>query len=452
MYQSVRIVIVMAAVLALFLGLFGLLMLRTHKTIPGRRYWSVGNLLFAVCLPLLVLRQTLPDWISVVGANALMVVASILALEGTRAFRGVRRRIWAAYAGGVLVIFSLVYFTYVVNNLNARVSVMSLFLGSVLLLCSFNLLHEIPVEHKLGGWFTGVMFALSGAILIVRAIYFHFETPLNDLFAFSWANVVFTGGSVLSISCCSIGWLVLSNERLFDSMARRVAAADAAKDELVMVMNDEIRNPLSGIMAVTELLSDTPLTREQQEMILGARTGVEEALRVHDNLEDLSKIEAGKLILESTPFELRSVIESVANVYKPIATVKGLDLVVAYPDDLPCRFIGDPARLRLVIMNLVGSAVKFAPQGQIRIAANCEARDTVLASIRVSVYTSSKGQEEKMMARAQTRTPRTDESGSIGLSVSKKLIELMGGTLPGERRVGDGSELWFTLCLPLQTS
>ena len=269
MEDNARILMAVAAFFVLVLAFFGGLIWGTRKAVPGRVQWSTANLLYALCLLLLTVRSSVPAWIGVVGANTFVVGATILALEGTRAFRGLRPRIWAAYLGGGLAILAVVYFTYISNNLNARASVLSLFMGSVAALCSITLLKGMPSGNRLGMVYTGAMFALSAAVQIARAIYFHFASPMTDsgMFATPWANAA-NLGTALSIASCSIGWRVLSNERLLDSMAGRVAAADAGKSQFVKLMSHEIRNPLSGIKAVADLLLDTSLTQEQQEMML----------------------------------------------------------------------------------------------------------------------------------------------------------------------------------------
>jgi len=472
-----------AIVFALLLCLLGLWIWWTRRTYRGCGRWILANLLFALSMFLFLLRQVAPDWLSVVAANTLLVAGSILSIEANREFRGMRPRVWAVNAGGGLALAGIVYFEYVVNSINARICTMSLFMTMVGIVGAFTLLRKVPAGLRIGMTFTGAMFTIAAVGNFIRAVYFYSAPPLAELFAPSVVNSAFFVGASLAMICCSFGWVLLTDEQLVmdlrhaedktaranrelmdaveraNAMAKRAAAADAAKSEFLAIMSHEIRNPLSGVMAMTDLLLETNVTLEQQEYARTVRMSMEALLKVTDDVLDLSKIEAGRLTIESYAFDLRGVIEDVAKISAPMAKDKGLSLTVEYPADLPRCFSGDPGRIRQVIMNLLGNAVKFTQKGRIMVAAACDQHDGQHASIRISVSDTGMGIPAERIgslfewfSQAHLTNSRMYGGAGLGLAISKSLVELMGGRMYVESQVGKGSTFWFTLRLPLDTT
>ena len=454
---SVRAMLAVAGIFAVVLGILGAWVWRTRRTYAGCRRMTIANLLYALCLLLYASRPVVPDWIGVVGANAVLAAAAILSLEATREYRGLRPRFFLAYAGGVLAILVLAYFDYV-RNINARIVVMSTFMGVVFILCSVTLLRERHGGRKLGVAVCGGMFAMSGALLLARAGYFFLAPPLADFFAPSWVNGAFFVACTLSIACCSIGWDVMISERALtelnevesrivratreaaeateraNSMAQRAATADATRREFLETVNHEIRNPVGGLVAATDLLLDSDLTPEQRECAAAVLTGAERLLKVNDELLVLCEIEAGRTVSESCVFDLRDVIDKAASAYSHLATGKRIDLKVTYPAAIPHRFHGDTAKIRQVMMELVGNAVRSTSSGQVLVAVACGALDTQHAQMRVSlIYGSS-----------------FHGDACIELMVSKKVLELMGVQLHVENQVDEGSKFWFELPLAVE--
>jgi signal transduction histidine kinase len=386
----------------------------TRRTYPGFGRWTVANLLLVLSLPLFTLRSIAPDWVSIVGANTLAAAAAILFLEAIREFRGVSPRVWLLYAGGGLTILVIVFFDYVVPSVNARISALSLFIAIIAILCSVTLLTKMPAGRRFGMTFTGGMFAIWALTHVARAIYFYFASASSSLFAPSWINGAFILGASLGVVCCSFGFVLMTDERVMidlqdaesrairanqelaeaaehaNSMAQRAAAADSAKSEFVAVMSHEIRNPLSGVMAMTDLLLETDLTPEQREYLEGVRKSAAALLTVTDDVLDLSKIEAGRITIESRAFDLRGLVEDIAKMLEPMAKRNGVALLSHYPE-IPRFFIGDEGRIRQVIVNLVGNAVKFTSTGHISVAIRCEVQHAQSAEVRVSVSDSGIG-------------------------------------------------------------
>jgi signal transduction histidine kinase len=237
-------------------------------------------------------------------------------------------------------------------------------------------------------------------------------------------------------------------------MAQRAAAADAAKSEFVAIMSHEIRNPLSGVMAMTDLLLATYLTSEQREYAEAVHKSAVTLLAVTDDVLDIAKIEAGRLTIESYDFDLCDVVEDVVKMLAPVAKRKGVALVFDYPLGTPRCFVGDGGRIRQVIFNLVGNAVKFTSEGHISVAIQCDAQPTRSATMRVSVTDSGIGiSPEKIgflferFSPAHLSTARRYGGTGMGLAISKRLIELMGGSIHVESKLGVGSTFWFTLAL-----
>jgi signal transduction histidine kinase len=478
MVINFRMLVAVGSFFALLLALVGMLAWRAQKRRPGSRRWAVANLLFALAMPFFVLRPYVGDWFGIVVANSLVVVASILAFEGVRQYRNLATGFRALYACGAITIVAVGYFDYIAYSVNKRAVVMSSFMALVTGSCALALLKRKPV----GRWpaVMAGLFWFSAAIDVARAVYMGLAPPLKDMFAPEPVNELLFLGVVLSIGCCSFGWAGLTKDCLgatlrdaesqtaaarrdaaeakteLESVARRAAEAQAARSEYMAVVSEEIRNPLGGILAAMDLLTETEKA-DQRECADIVRAEVEKILSVHDNLLDLSTLDAGRLTIASRAFDLRDVVEGVAKQCSQTAARKGIDLVVSYPGSLPHRFLGDDARIRQVLLNLVGNALTVAREGQIEIAAERESQDGSSAKMRISVTRSrtwiAPEEAGSLLVTFHTApVSALQRYGSVGiaLAVSKRLVESMNGHLHLENQLGRGSRIGFTLPLPIE--
>ncbi len=326
------------------------------------------------------------------------------------------------------------------------------------LLKPFNELFRLTVPE------TGERFSIESPLQgnLQKNMELEFRQPDGQLYSFLLNATPLTNNQNQIVGCVAILADFTMHKQTEDALnqARKAAEnANRAKSEFLANMSHEIRTPMNGVIGMTQLLRFTDLTQEQEGYLENIEISAENLLQIINDILDLSKVEAGKIELEYTGFSLRKTIEDVITAQIPRICKKNLTIKKELPFDLPEMMHGDQLRLKQILLNLLGNAIKFTEQGSITITARLLEKDEQKALIRLTVSDTGIGIHPESLHKifnpfeqADTSTTRRFGGTGLGLAICRSLINLMGGTISVESRLEEGSSFHIELPFLLHPS
>jgi PAS domain S-box-containing protein len=271
----------------------------------------------------------------------------------------------------------------------------------------------------------------------------------------SWHEVSVRSDDSLHTETQSVGRDVTARvqaERALAEARQKAEAANHAKGRFLAMVSHEIRTPLNGILGMADLLRDTELSAEQRTYVQAVRTSGDMLLSLIEEILDFSKIEAGKLDLEKKPLDLEQLVEATVELLAPRAQAKNIEIASFVDDDLPSKVIGDAARIRQVLLNLAGNAVKFTAAGGVSIVVERGSKpDEIAFSVQdtgIGIPPNAQARIFEEFEQAEGGADRKFGGTGLGLSISRRIVEGMNGTLNVISAPNEGSTFTFTVKLP----
>ena len=266
-------------------------------------------------------------------------------------------------------------------------------------------------------------------------------TPLRD-----------ENGGIIGVA--NLGIDITDSRRADEQLRAALAAAEAAnraKSIFLATMSHEIRTPLSAVVGMTDLMLHDHLNPEQAGQVEIIRASTQSLLAVVDDILDLSKLDAGRIDIEAEPFDLGAVLNDISLIFGAVATERGLDFRVEVDDALPRGLLGDAVRIRQVLLNLVGNAVKFTEFGEVVLRVSPDGGERVLFAVcdtGIGIDDDTKERLFEEFSQADSSIARRYGGTGLGLAICQRLVTLMGGRIAVDSRPGKGSRFHFTLILP----
>jgi signal transduction histidine kinase len=274
----------------------------------------------------------------------------------------------------------------------------------------------------------------------------------NQGYLLAFVTTIFVGLSLIQARHLNREyWKSLNDRRQLVLAMQMAEAANRAKSSFLANMSHELRTPMNGIIGTTDLALDTELSSDQRELLETTRTSADALLRLLDNVLDLSKMEAEKLDLQQVRFDLHKLIRETVKGFAPQAAQKRLALTHSIAARVPDYVTGDPARLRQVLTNLLGNAIKFTDRGAVEVRVGVEAASNAAVSLQFAVKDTGIGIAKdqqgiifQAFSQADGSLTRRHGGSGLGLTISARLVELMGGAIWLESQPGYGSTIHFT--------